>query len=133
MQTAPPVAPICRNLDIAMTALWRSARQRFTVKAMTRASLCTTMAEIRKEIDRIDRSLVQLLAERQTYIERAGHIKAERSAIRDPARVEDVIRKVVEEARHAGLDPRVAEPVWRELVERFIAHELEVFDAQARR
>ncbi|MBO6634374.1 MAG: chorismate mutase, partial [Parvibaculum sp.] len=50
---------------------------------------CNTMPEVRREIDRIDRQLVKLLAERQGYIEQAGAIKGERTAVRDNARIED--------------------------------------------
>jgi isochorismate pyruvate lyase len=47
------------------------------------AAECRSMADVRREIDRIDRILVQLLAERLTYIERAGHIRiAARSVTR---------------------------------------------------
>jgi isochorismate pyruvate lyase len=33
------------------------------------------------------------------------------------------------EALHAGLSWAIAEPVWRELMERCIAHEFDVWDA----
>ncbi|HEY5238750.1 MAG TPA: chorismate mutase [Rhizomicrobium sp.] len=92
---------------------------------------CRTMEELRGEIDRLDRALVALLAERQAYIERAAAIKTTRHAVRDDARVEDVIAKVLAEARAKGLAPAIAEPVWRMLIERSIAHEFEVFDAGA--
>lgn len=88
------------------------------------------MAEVRREIDRIDRALVGLLAERQTYIERAALIKADRDTVRDQARIEDVVAKVVAAARLAGLDPAIAESVWRMLIERSIAHEFAHFDAK---
>ncbi len=93
---------------------------------------CENMADIRSEIDRIDRILVHLLAERQTYIERAGHIKGSRDTVRDEARIEDVVSKVLSEARQAGLSADVAEAVWRTMVDRFIAHEFDVFDARKR-
>ena len=64
---------------------------------------CNTMQEVREEIDRIDRDLVKLLAERQGYIEQAGVIKGERSAVRDEARIEDVVQKVLAQADKAGL------------------------------
>ncbi len=86
------------------------------------------MAEIRLEIDRVDRALVALLAERQTYIERAALIKGDRAAVRDEARIEDVVAKVLAAARQAGLDPQIAEPVWRMLIERSIALEFMRFD-----
>jgi len=94
---------------------------------------CENMAELRAEIDRIDRVLVRLLSERQRYIERAAEIKADRAAIRDEARIEDVIAKVLAEARKAGLSAEIAEPVWRALVERSIALEFKAFDAKGQR
>ncbi|MGC9953867.1 MAG: chorismate mutase [Rhizomicrobium sp.] len=91
------------------------------------------MAELRAEVDRIDRALVELLSERQRYIERAAEIKSDRAAIRDDARIKDVITKVLAEARKAGLSTKIAEPVWRTLVERSIAFEFQAFDAKNQR
>jgi isochorismate pyruvate lyase len=88
------------------------------------------MAEVRSEIDRLDRALVVLLGERQAYIERAAKIKTARSAVRDQARIDGVIAKVLAAAGPAGLDPAIAEPVWRTLVDRCIAHEFAMFDAK---
>ncbi len=93
---------------------------------------CRAMPELRAEIDRLDRALVALMAERQRYIERAAEIKPERSLVRDEARIADVIAKVVAEARRAGLSDAIAEPVWRTLVERSIAHEFAAFDQRLR-
>ncbi|MBI1263061.1 MAG: chorismate mutase [Rhizobiales bacterium] len=91
---------------------------------------CNTMPEVRREIDRIDRALVALLAERQTYIEQAGIIKGDRDTVIDQPRIEDVVAKVLEEADRQGLSRAIAEPVWRLLIERSIAHEFDVFDAK---
>ena len=89
---------------------------------------CRYMAELRAEIDRLDHALVTMLAERQRYIERAAEIKQDRNVVRDEARIEDVVTKVLVAARKAGLDPKIAEPVWRTLIERSIAHEFDRFD-----
>lgn len=94
---------------------------------------CHTMAEVRAEIDRIDRALVKLLAERLTYIEQAGEIKGEREAVRDDARIEDVVAKVLREAENAGLPRSMAEPLWRMLIEKSIEHEFTVFDAKTKK
>ena len=94
---------------------------------------CENMAEVRAEVDRIDRALVKLLHERQRYIERAAEIKSNRMVVRDEVRVEDVIAKVLAEARKAGLSAEIAEPVWRTLVERSIAFEFQAFDAKNQR
>jgi isochorismate pyruvate lyase len=91
---------------------------------------CADMAELRTAIDLLDARLVRLLARRQTYIERAAVLKKDRATVHDDARIEDVVAKVLAEARQAGLSPAIAEPVWRLLIERSIAHEFEAFDAK---
>lgn len=92
-----------------------------------KAADCTTMADIRAEIDRVDRALVALFAERTTYIDRAAEIKTE---IGMPARitdrVEEVIRNVRAEAVLHGLPPDQLEKLWRKLVEWSIAREEDV-------
>lgn len=90
---------------------------------------CETMADVRKEVDRIDRELVALLVERQGMMEEAGRIKQSRDLVRDDARIEDVVSKVLVEAGKKGLSPAIAEPVWRLLIEKSIEHEYGVFDA----
>lgn len=98
--------------------------------APPKAKRCDTMADVRREIDRLDRQLVRLMAERLRYIEEAARIKPRRDAVRDEARIEDVVAKVLAEAEKQDLSPAVAEPVWRLLIERSIAHEYERFDAE---
>jgi isochorismate pyruvate lyase len=90
---------------------------------------CTTMAEVRVGVDALDRLLVTVLAERQRYMHAAARIKQDRGAVRDPARIEDVVAKVKAAARDAGLSDAIAEPVWRTLIEACIAHEFGVWDS----
>jgi isochorismate pyruvate lyase len=89
---------------------------------------CMTMTEVRKGVDAIDRLLVAVLAERQRYMDAAARIKQDRDAVHDAARIEDVIDKVKAAAREAGLSEEIAEPVWRTLIARCIAHEFGVWD-----
>jgi isochorismate pyruvate lyase len=86
------------------------------------------MDELRVAIDALDQQLVALLARRQAYIERAAILKQDRDTVRDQARVEDVVAKVLAQAKAAGLSADIAEPVWRTLIEQSIRHELEAFD-----
>ncbi|TGY87243.1 chorismate mutase [Marinicauda algicola] len=96
--------------------------------ARTRPQDCASMEEVRDGVDRLDRALVALIAERTRYMDAAARIKPHRGTVRDETRIEDVLTKVLAEARRAGLPREIAEPVWRELVERSIAYEFEVWD-----
>jgi isochorismate pyruvate lyase len=91
---------------------------------------CTTMTEVRVGVDALDRLLVAVLAERQRYMDAAARIKPDRGAVRDAARIEEVVAKVKAQAREAGLSEAIAEPVWRTLIEQCIAYEFESFDRQ---
>jgi len=85
---------------------------------------CAPMAEIRSAIDSLDREIVALLALRAAWIDRAVVVKrGERLPARIGARVEEVIANVRAEADAAGLDPALAEALWRRIVDWSIARE----------
>lgn len=85
---------------------------------------CTTMDELRAEIDRVDGDLVRLLAARAAYIDRAARIKA---VVDLPARITPRVEEVVDNVRrHAmthGLPPDLVEKLWRRLIDWSIARE----------
>ncbi len=95
---------------------------------MAERKTCRDMTEVRAEIDAIDREIVLLLADRLHYIEEAARLKADRGKVRDDIRVVDVLAKVRAAARAQGIDPDLVSNVYRELIERSIAHEFNVFD-----
>ena len=86
------------------------------------------MTEVRQGVDALDRALVALLAERQRYMDAAARIKPNRDAVHDADRIEDVVAKVLVTAEQHQLSPHIAEPVWRTLIDRSIAHEFETYD-----
>ena len=91
---------------------------------------CTDMAEVRAGVDAVDRELVALLTRRQGYMGAAARIKPREADVRVPWRIEEVVANVLAEAERTGLSPRIAEPVWRELIERSIAYEGEAWRAR---
>ncbi|MDD8023956.1 MAG: chorismate mutase [Paracoccaceae bacterium] len=83
-----------------------------------------SMAELRVEIDALDGQIVALLARRTRLVDRAAQLKpAENLPARIPSRVEEVVAKVRIKAEAAGMDPDLAERLWREMIEHFIAQE----------
>ncbi|MDF1631064.1 chorismate mutase family protein [Mycoplana sp. MJR14] len=89
-----------------------------------KAADCRTMAEIRENIDRIDRALMDLFAERWTFIGRAAEIKAELGLKADiPARVEEVRNNARENAQARGLDGDFYDTLWAQLIRHSIEHE----------
>lgn len=89
---------------------------------------CRDMLDVRAGVDEIDRILVELIARRQGYMDAAARIKTDRNVVRDEARISQVLANVKAECERHGLSWSIAEPVWREMMERCIAYEFEVWD-----
>ncbi|PWW74609.1 hypothetical protein C7212DRAFT_282882 [Tuber magnatum] len=88
----------------------------------------TTMAEVRANIDDLDRQIVVLLGERMRFIEAAARIKPNREAVRDQWRVDDVLTKVGETADKVNFSKKLVQKIYAELIEASISHELVNYD-----
>lgn len=88
-----------------------------------------TLAEIRANIDGLDRALVQLLSDREQLVRQAGRLKANMDAVRAPDRVEAVIVRVRAVAEELGASPMVVERTYRSMINAFIDLELSVHHA----
>lgn len=90
-----------------------------------KATDCRNMDEVRVEIDRIDRALVDLMAERFSYVDRAWQLKNSPDDAVVPWRIQQVIDKVKAQASEKGLPPELAESLWRQMIGWFIQYEEE--------
>lgn len=78
---------------------------------------CRSLSEVRAEIDRVDRSLVDLMAERFGYVERAWQLKlVEKAEANVPWRNQQVIDKVRARAKDQGVSPELCEALWRQMI-----------------
>ena len=85
---------------------------------------CEDMQSLRAQIDLLDDELIELLARRAGYIDRAIALKTNTGwPARIPERVEQVLSHVRDQAATKGLAPDLAEALWRELIEWSIARE----------
>jgi isochorismate pyruvate lyase len=86
---------------------------------------CTDMTEVRAEIDRIDAALVDLIAERFGYVDRAWQLKSNPAEAVVPWRIQQVIDKVKARAKEKGLPPELTEALWRQMIGWFVQYEEE--------
>lgn len=86
---------------------------------------CSSLAEIRAGIDRLDREIVALLAARGRYVAAAARFKHSAVEVQAPARVEQVIAQVRALAAGHGLDAAVVERVYRALIDGLTELELQ--------
>ena len=87
------------------------------------------MADVRRGVDRLDREIVALLAERFRYMDAAARIKPCRGEVRDEDRKAEVLANARAHAQVHGAPPGAVASVYECLVEASIAYELDRFDA----
>jgi isochorismate pyruvate lyase len=83
------------------------------------------MTQVRAEIDRIDATLVDLMAERFAYVDRAWQLKADPNEAYVPWRIQQVIDRVKARAKERGLPPELTEALWRQMIGWFVQYEEE--------
>jgi isochorismate pyruvate lyase len=99
--------------------------------APRKAKDCKDMDEVRAEIDRIDRALVDLIGERFSFVDRAWQLKRSPAEARVPWRIQQVIDRVRARAAEQGLPPELAEALWRQMIGWFIQYEEEKLRQQS--
>ena len=87
---------------------------------------CASADEIRIEIDRIDRQIISLFAERHKYIEEIVKLKHDENSIVALDRKEKVINERKIWAKEAGLNPDTFKEIYTLLVESNIKHEMNI-------
>ena len=96
---------------------------------------CADMGQVRAEIDRIDRELVDLIAERFGYVDRAWQLKAKgNEGAVVPWRIQQVIDRVRARATEKGLPADMVDMVgaqWRNMIGWFVQYEEEKLRRQA--
>jgi len=85
---------------------------------------CEKLEKIRENIDRIDKQIVKLIAERSTYVVQAADFKKNSDEVKAPERVERIINKVRDLAQEDGVNPDIVENIYREMINSFINFEL---------
>jgi len=85
---------------------------------------CENLEEVRGNIDRIDKQIVKLIAERSTYVAQAANFKKNSEEVKAPQRLEKVINKVRSLACENDVNPDIVEKIYREMINCFTNFEL---------
>jgi chorismate mutase len=84
---------------------------------------CQNLGEVRGNIDRIDRQILALIAERGGFVHEAARFKANPEAVEDKTRVEQIIAKIRGLAEQNHLSPEIAEATYRAMIGAFTKEE----------
>lgn len=91
---------------------------------MKEPNQCENMTDIRNEIDRIDRKVISLIAERAQYVSSASKFKKDKTSVKAPERVKALLEKRAEWAKEKNINPEIIIKIYTELVHFFINEEM---------
>ena len=91
------------------------------------------LEKLREEIDKLDKEILSLIAQRQKCVEKVALVKNNKDLVVDKKRIQEVIRRVKRLAKEKGLSEKIAESLWRKLIELSIDHEYEILKNQERK
>jgi isochorismate pyruvate lyase len=91
---------------------------------------CLDIQDIRKEIDAIDRQVIELLGKRFAYVKAAAQFKKSTDGVKAVDRFNAMLQQRRIWAEEVGLNPDAIENLYRDLVGYFIEEELKHWESK---
>jgi isochorismate pyruvate lyase len=89
---------------------------------------CDSLADVRKNIDRLDDLIAPLLCQRLFFVKQAAKFKPSKEAVVVLSRVEEIIQSVRAVAQKHDMNPDVIEHIYRTIIDDFTQEEKNNWD-----
>lgn len=97
---------------------------------MKQPDKCSNITEIRAEIDALDRQVIALLGKRFQYVKSAATFKTSATEVNSPERFQAMLKQRHQWAEDEGLNGDAISQLYEDLVNHFIAEEMQHWQAQ---
>lgn len=88
---------------------------------------CTTLEEVRNEIDKVDQEIIELIAKRKDMVKHASTFKHSVEEIKAQDRVDDVLNKVRHQALTLSLSPNLIAEIYQRMIDDMVETEIAQF------
>ncbi len=85
---------------------------------------CETLEELRKEVDKVDEMIVELIAVRNDYIKQAAGFKHTVDEIKTDERIDDVLNHVRHKALMLGVSPNMVADIYKKMIDEMVETEI---------
>ena len=85
---------------------------------------CNSLEEVRKEIDKIDDKIVELIAARNAYIKQLAHFKNSIDEIKAKDRIDDIINRMRARAIELDLSPNLINDLYLRMIDAMVDTEV---------
>ena len=88
---------------------------------------CTSLEEVRQEVDKLDVQIVELIGERNAYIHQAAKFKESVDEVKAPDRIDDVLQRVRHKALELGVSPNMMTDLYTLMIDEMVESEIAEF------
>lgn len=88
---------------------------------------CSSLEEVRGEVDKIDEQIAELIAQRNSFVKQAAKFKQSAEEVKAEDRIRFVVNRARERGIAKGVNPNLMEEIYRLMIERMVETELAEF------
>ena len=97
---------------------------------MNQIKECLNIGDVRVEIDRIDKQIIELLGERYQYIKEIVRFKSDSNDVEAPVRYNEVLKVRRIWASEAGINADIIEKLYSDLMQYFISEQKKMLNIE---
>jgi isochorismate pyruvate lyase len=88
---------------------------------------CSSLQEVRDEVDKLDDMIVELIAKRNSYVRQAAAFKESIDEVKAPERIEAVMQRVRHKALSYNLSPNLISNLYTIMINEMVESEIAEF------
>ena len=83
--------------------------------------------KIRKKLDKLDNSLLQIIKRRTILVDEVIKNKKFKKDIVDKKRISVILKKISKKSKQKKIDPKITQKIWKAMINAFINYEFKNF------
>ena len=85
------------------------------------------LSKIRKELDKLDDSLIRLIKKRTNLVKRVLALKEKKKQIVDQKRIKLILKNIKKKSINHKIDPKITNKIWMNMIYAYIDFEIRNF------
>ena len=81
------------------------------------------LSKIRKELDKLDDSLIKIIKKRTNLVKRVLALKERKNQIVDQKRINLILRNIKKKSLKNNIDPKITNKIWKNMIYAYIDFE----------
>ena len=81
------------------------------------------LSKIRKELDKLDDSLIKIIKKRTNLVKRVLALKERKNEIVDQKRINLILRNIKKKSLKSNIDPKITHKIWKNMIYAYIDFE----------